>query len=59
MLSQFVQLADYMVVESLLLLVVQQTDMFFQDLRHPSKKSGFFNVNLGMERDKIVFVPQL
>ena len=58
MLSQFVQLADYMVVESLLLLVVQQTDMFFQDLRHPSKKSGFFNVNLGMERDKIVFVPE-
>ena len=50
MLAQFIQLADYMVVESLLLLVVQNTDMFYQDLKNPSKKSGFFNINLDMER---------
>ena len=58
MLAQFIQLADYMVVESLLLLVVQQTDMFYQDLKNPSKKSGFFNINLDMEREKMVFIPE-
>jgi len=58
MLAQFIQLADYMVVESLLLLVVQQTDMFYQDLKNPSKKSGFFNVNLEMEREKLIYVPE-
>jgi dynein heavy chain len=58
MLAQLIQLADYMVVESLLLLVVQQTDLFFQDLRTPSKKYGFFNINIGMERDTITFTPE-
>ena len=58
MLSQFIQLADYMVVESLLLLVVQESDMFFQDLKAPSKKSGFFNVNLDLERERIMFIPE-
>jgi dynein heavy chain len=58
MLAQFIHLADYMVVESLLLLVMTVSDSFYQDLAKPSKKSGLFNVTLSMERNKISFAPE-
>ena len=58
MLAQFIHLADYMVVESLLLLVMTQADSFFQDLHKPSKKSGLFTLTLSMERNQICFAPE-
>lgn len=58
MLAQFIHLADYMVVENLLLLVMTQADGFFQDLQNPSKKSGLFHITLSMERNKICFQPE-
>ena len=46
MLAQFIRLADYMVVESLLLLVIQQADIFFQDLEVCCICFEFLNAHL-------------
>ena len=59
MLAQLIRLADYMVVESMLLLVMTESDSLYQDLQKPNRKSGLFNVTLSMERDCILYCPSV
>jgi hypothetical protein len=58
MLPSFIRMADYMIVESLLVLVMTSTDEFLQLLLKPPKKTGLYTLIVGLSKDNIEFSPR-